>query len=97
MRLFSPQSGAAVVVIRCDDTEIDLRCGNEAMTPVGEAVNGTRAEAAEGPSSGCQTGKRYEDTTLGIELLCTRGGPGELSIDGRVLVIKPPRQLPASD
>jgi hypothetical protein len=97
MRLFSPQPGAAVIVIRCDGAEVDLRCGGEAMLPLDEPASRSDTPATDPPASGCQTGKRYEDTALGLELLCTRGGAGELSVDGRPLLIKAPRQLPSSD
>jgi hypothetical protein len=42
-------------------------------------------------------GKRYVDTDTGLEVLCTKAGPGVLSADGRQLTIKAPNALPASD
>lgn len=94
MRLLCAQSTAAVIVIRCNGTEVDLRCGNEPMTPQEPRQD---APTTEDPSFGCLTGKRYEDATSGLEVLCTRGGVGELTVDGRPLLIKAPRQLPSSD
>jgi hypothetical protein len=42
-------------------------------------------------------GKRYVDTDTGLEVLCTKPGPGVLTADGRQLTIKAPTALPASD
>jgi hypothetical protein len=42
-------------------------------------------------------GKRYVDTESGLEVLCTKPGPGVLSADGRQLTLKAPNALPASD
>lgn len=42
-------------------------------------------------------GKRYSDEATGIELLCTKGGPGQLACDGRPLVVKAAKPLPSSD
>jgi hypothetical protein len=95
MRLFCAQSAAAVIVIRCNSTEVGLRCGDEAMTT--SEPSQSDPPATEDPSFGCLTGKRYEDATTGLEVLCTRGAMGELSADGRPLLIKAPRQLPSSD
>jgi hypothetical protein len=42
-------------------------------------------------------GKRYEHADLGVEVLCTKAGPGPLSIDGEVLTEKGAKPLPSSD
>ena len=39
-------------------------------------------------------GKRYADEASGIELLCTKPGPGPLAVDGRPLVVKGAKPLP---
>jgi hypothetical protein len=42
-------------------------------------------------------GKRYADEELGLELLCTQGGDGALTIGDRPLLIKGAKPLPSSD
>jgi hypothetical protein len=42
-------------------------------------------------------GKRYVDNDTGLEVLCTKAGPGVLTAEGRELIIKAPAALPASD
>jgi hypothetical protein len=42
-------------------------------------------------------GKRYADESSGLEVLCTKPGPGPLTVDGRPLEVKGPKPLPASD
>ena len=48
-------------------------------------------------ASGTEVGKRYVDEETGTELLCTRAGSGSLSMDGRPLMLKGAKPLPASD
>ena len=42
-------------------------------------------------------GKRYADDELGLELLCTQGGDGALSIGDTPLLVKGAKPLPSSD
>ena len=42
-------------------------------------------------------GKRYVNADESLELLCTKGGKGTLSLDGVALEIKQAKQLPSSD
>jgi hypothetical protein len=44
-----------------------------------------------------QIGKRYADDDVGVELLCSRPGPGALTLNGAVLPMKGAKPLPASD
>ena len=46
---------------------------------------------------GTQLGKRYADEELGLEILCTKGGDGSLSVGETVLDVKGAKPLPASD
>jgi hypothetical protein len=57
----------------------------------------TGAAAASSTESDTVLGKRYVDTDTGLEVLCTKAGPGVLTADGRQLTIKAPTALPASD
>ena len=42
-------------------------------------------------------GKRYEDAGLGVEVLCTQGGAGSLTIGDAPLLVKGAKPLPSSD
>jgi hypothetical protein len=42
-------------------------------------------------------GKRYADDDLGLEVLCTKPGPGSLSVGDTPLPVKGAKPLPASD
>jgi hypothetical protein len=87
---------AEVVVVRPPSAPAVLACGGHPMA----------AHAAERPSGlalspdhadGSVLGKRYLDAESGLEALCTKPGAGSLSLDGRPLVVKEAKKLPASD
>jgi len=85
-----------VVVVRAVKDPVQLECGGQAMV----AHNAAKpAGAAVSPdfASGTQAGKRFADEVSGLEVLCTKGGAGSLSIDGRPIGAKEAKKLPASD
>ena len=90
----SAVSDVEVVIIRPPSGQGALACGGAPMvasaTPRGEA-------APDQPAGVSLVGKRYEDAATGLEALCAKGGAGELSFDGRRLVVKEARKLPSSD
>lgn len=100
MQLKAGQRLASVV---CDTTviivkgsgEVDLRCGGQPMVEVGKT--GDRQEISPDHSAGTQMGKRYADDDLGLEVLCTKPGPGSLSVGDTPLPVKGAKPLPASD
>jgi hypothetical protein len=84
-----------VLVIRGPAADVDLRCGGHPM-----AVSGTDVDAAEldpAYAEGSRIGKRYVDEELGLELLCSKAGPGTLAVGGRSLALKDAKPLPTSD
>ena len=84
-----------VIVVKAPSIDVEIACGGEPMTknePVPPAPAGA---AAGGP--GTLLGKRYADEEVGIELLCVKGGSGQLSVDGRPVAQREARPLPASD
>jgi hypothetical protein len=86
-------SPAEVIVIRAGGGEVSLTCGGEPMAPAD-------GQAADGAGSGgpqVQIGKRYTTPAGDLELLCVKGGAGELAADGAPLVLKESKPLPASD
>lgn len=96
LRLESTTCDTQVVVVKApkDGAEVDLRCGGEPMQELG--TGGDRLPvSAEGEAT--LMGKRYEDADLGLELLCSRGGEGALTVDGAPLAMKGAKPLPSSD
>jgi hypothetical protein len=95
-RLASTVCQAEVVVVRPPVGDVDLRCGGHPMAPPGtsKAVDGP---IVQGLDAGTLLGKRYVHDGTGLELLCTKGGPGSLSVDGTILPVKDAKPLPSSD
>lgn len=85
-----------IMAIRTVAGELDLRCGGVPMlegtaAPIeGAALDKTFAD-------GTLIGKRYIDAADQIELLCTKGGRGALSLGDVRLEVKQAKALPSSD
>src|SRR6266508_3775823 len=95
-KLHSAVCDAQVVVVRTPSTEVDVCCGGVPLLDDGQqAEDGARLDPSLG--DGPLLGKRYADEDLGLELLCTRGGKGALTVDGRALLLKGAKPLPSSD
>jgi hypothetical protein len=89
-------SGCAteMVVVRPPSGPVSVTCaGREAVDP-GAASAGDPVEAGDDP---VLVGKRYADEESGLELLCSKPGPGPLAADGRPMAIKGAKPLPSSD
>jgi hypothetical protein len=84
-----------IMVIRTVPEPLDLRCGGAPMAGPNEEA--TASAIAEGFAEGTLIGKRYIDATDRIELLCTKGGKGSLSLGSEPLQVKVPKALPSSD
>ncbi len=96
LRLKSAVCSTEVMVIRSPGTEALLACGGAEMLAVTEtAPAGGQPEPAH--AQGSLIGKRYVDATEALELLCTKGGAGSLSVDGAPLGVKQAKALPSSD
>jgi hypothetical protein len=96
LRLESATCDAEVVVVKVpqDAPEVDVRCGGEPMRELG--TGGDRLPVS-GEGEPTLLGKRYADEELGLELLCTKGGAGALSVGDRPLLVKGAKPLPSSD
>jgi hypothetical protein len=93
-RLRSNVGDTEIIVVRSPATHVELSCGGQLMT----ANLGTAAAATKSTDENDTVlGKRYVDSDTGLEVLCTKPGPGVLTADGRQLTIKAPTALPASD
>jgi hypothetical protein len=91
LKLRSTTCSTEVVVVRPTTTPIELTCCGAALTS---------EEVTPSPPAGIGgvlLGKRYADEETGLEVLCTRGGPGGLAVGGRALVVKGAKPLPSSD
>jgi hypothetical protein len=95
--LHSVTDTTTVIVIRGPVGDADITCGGAAMVDprTVDAIGPVPADPAF--TSGTLLGKRYEDIAATIELLCTKGGPSSLALNGELLVVKSAKPLPASD
>jgi hypothetical protein len=98
MQLVSVVSPASVVIVLVPkaDAEFKLCCGGVEMVAAGN-VAAEIASPAVDDGSGPILGKRYRHEASGLECLCTRGGAGQLTLDGEPLVLKAAKPLPSSD
>ena len=93
VKLRSTGCSTEVVVVRAAAAPVELTCCGAPLTADDVAVTPSSAPAGDG----VLLGKRYADEETGLELLCTKGGPGELLLDGRPLPVKGTKPLPSSD
>lgn len=85
-----------VVVVRAPSEDVVLECGGAPMVPLEEAPAAPAAD--DGPAEDpVLLGKRYEDPEAGVEVLCSKPGPGPLAANGRALEVKAAKPLPSSD
>lgn len=96
LRLESATCDTQVVVVKApkDAGDVDVRCGGE---PMREHGSGGDHLPASGEGDPTLLGKRYADDDLGLELLCTQGGAGALSVGTTPLLVKGAKPLPSSD
>jgi len=91
-RWSSVDGSTEVLVVRAPATPVALHCGGQPMVPAGSATSG-----GSGAGPALELGKRYTDRASGLELLCTKGGPGPVEADGRPVERLEAKPLPASD
>jgi hypothetical protein len=85
-----------VVVVRPPKSDASLECGGHPMVAHAAAKPDGLSIALD-HSAGAQMGKRFADEESGLEVLCSKGGAGSLSLDGRAISAKDAKKLPASD
>lgn len=94
-RLKSAVDTTEGVVVRLPSSG-EISCGGTPMIAfVDDRPEGGAVDAAF--AGGSVMGKRYFDEESGLEMLCTKGGDGALSIDGRLLAVREAKALPSSD
>ncbi|UNB52142.1 hypothetical protein [Mycolicibacterium sp. YH-1] len=94
-RLRSAVCDTAVIVVRSPAQPATICCGGAPMLLQGEEAD--TALTLEADDEGTIIGKRYEDASSGLEVLCTKGGAGALAVNGDRLPQKQAKALPASD
>ena len=94
-RLQSTTCDTQVVVVKAPSGDVDVRFGGAPMVTVGEAAD--RTDMLPAHAGGTALGKRYSSDDAGIEMLCTKGGEGSLSIGDEPIGIKEAKPLPSSD
>ena len=88
---------AEAVVVRAPSGPVTLACGGEPMLAWSAEHSAAANAVAADHGAGSLLGKRYGDAETGLEVLCAKPGAGALSVDGRLLVVKDAKKLPASD
>jgi hypothetical protein len=84
----------AVVVKPASDGAVP-RCGGEDMVPLGTTI--AAKPLRPGCDGGTAVGKRYRSERTGLEMLCTKPGPGALGVGDELLAVVEAKKLPASD
>jgi hypothetical protein len=95
-RLASQVCATEIIVLRADSDEVDLRCGGEPMSVLGDVTDVPGgAPSRSGPAP--LLGKRYTDADGTVEVLVTKAGTGPLSIGDVDLETLEAKPLPSSD
>jgi hypothetical protein len=96
LRLESTTDDTQVVVVKIpkDIADVDIRCGGQPMREVGSGGDRTAPTLT---GEGTTLGKRYADEELGLEVLCTKAGEGDLTVGDAPLLVKGAKPLPSSD
>jgi hypothetical protein len=87
---------AQMVVVRPPKTAGELQCGGVAVLPQADGA-APSGDVRPDHAGGVLIGKRYTDEESGIEVLGAKAGKGSLAFDGRALMLKDAKPLPASD
>ena len=96
LRLKSAVCATEIMVIRAPSLDAVLACGGTEMLGMADAPAGG-ATLSPDHAQGTLVGKRYVDTLDRVEVLCTRGGDGSMSLDGVAMPVKQAKALPSSD
>ena len=95
-KLASATCETEVIVTRPPESEVQVECGGAPMVAADDPAAGS-GSPADDHADGTLVGKRYEHPDSGLELLCTKGGDGSLSVDGAAIGQKDAKPLPSSD
>jgi hypothetical protein len=96
LRLKSAVCSTEIMILRAPPVPADIRCGGvEMLAPTVQPPAGARLDPAH--AHGSLIGKRYVDAQDRVEILCTQGGAGSLTLDGVPMELKQAKALPSSD
>lgn len=95
LRLRSQVCDTELVVVRAEQTAVEICCGGHPMVTADQERSPTNLELEE--DAGTLLGKRYEHKPTGLEVLCTKPGRGSLTVNGEQAVVKKANALPSSD
>ena len=93
-KLFSAVCDTQIMVLRVPADDLDVSCGGLPMQTEEATEKSSMTEEA---GEGSLVGKRYVDEAETLEFLCTRGGEGNVSVNGVALEVKQAKRLPSSD
>ena len=91
-RVKSAVSTVELMVVKTPAQDLDLRCGGAPMIPFDQPSN-----AGTPPEGQTLLGKRYANAENTLELLCTKGGTGLLTLGNDPIEAKAAKPLPSSD
>mgnify|MGYP007112173188 CR=1 FL=1 len=95
-RLYGATCTTELIVVKTPATELELTIGGHpALTDASGRTGAT--DVAEGHGGGAGMGKRYVDSSGGVELLCTKAGEGLPAVAGEWLLLKEAKPFPARD
>lgn len=95
--LRSPVDDANLIVVKAPEEEVDLACAGVPLFDAKAAGDPPTGSADPQQQAGTQLGKRYVDTSTGVELLCTKAGKGTLTVNGAAVGVAVAKPLPSSD
>jgi hypothetical protein len=96
-RLRSSADETEVIIVRTPAADVDIRCGGHPMVAMAADLEVISESVEPGFDKGTQLGKRYVDEASGLEILCTKGGKGSLSVGDVLLGLRDAKPLPSSD
>jgi hypothetical protein len=85
------------VVVRAPADDLLLECAGHPMVAADDPGVPDAGVDEIDADTAVLLGKRYEQSDLGLEVLCVKGGQGPLVANGSELVIKGSKPLPSSD
>ena len=85
-----------LVVVRPPKSPVSLEVGGHPVLAHTETKPEGLPLSAD-HSGGTQPGKRFSDEASGLEVLCSKGGAGSISVNGQALGAKDAKKLPSSD
>jgi hypothetical protein len=96
VRVRSVVCDTELIVVKSPGVPVDLRCGGHPVIAHGDAPS-EKPSVEPGFDEGTKIGKRYTGEAGTLELLCTKGGAGSLSIGDVRMELKDAKPLPSSD